>query len=70
MAPDRGLSDHKHSGVKGKKHRLTYAFTSNTDGSEKLLPFVIGKAAQLQAFKKKKMVPSLGFTIGIMQRLG
>jgi len=53
MVPDRGLSDCKHSGVKGKKIRLTYAFTSNADGSEKLPPFVIGKAAQPQAFNKK-----------------
>ena len=53
MAPDRGLSDRKQSGVKGKKVRLTYAFTSNADGSEKLPPFVIGKAAQPWAFNKK-----------------
>ena len=53
MTPDRGLSDHKQSGVKGKKNRLTYAFTSNADGSEKRPPFVIGKAARPRAFKKK-----------------
>ena len=53
MAPDRGLSDCKQSGVKGKKVRLTYAFTSNADGSEKLPPFVIGKAARPRAFNKK-----------------
>ena len=53
MAPDRGLSNHKQSGVKGKKVRLTYAFTSNADGSEKLPPFVIGKAARPRAFNKK-----------------
>lgn len=53
MAPDRGLSDRKQSGVKGKKVRLTYAFTSNADGSEKLPPFVIGKAARPRAFNKK-----------------
>jgi len=53
MAPDRGLSDRKQSGVKSKKVRLTYAFTSNADGSEKLPPFVIGKAARPRAFKKK-----------------
>ncbi|KAF8236200.1 hypothetical protein L208DRAFT_1050269, partial [Tricholoma matsutake] len=51
--PDRGLSDHKQLGVKGKKIRLTYTFTSNADGSKKLLPLVIGKAVQPQAFKKK-----------------
>ena len=53
MAPDRGLSDRKQSGVKGKKIRLTYAFTSNADGSEKLPAFVIGKAVWPQAFNKK-----------------
>ena len=44
MPPDRGLSDKKCSGVKGKKVRLTYAFTSNVDGSEKLPPIIISKA--------------------------
>ena len=53
MAPDRGLSDCKQAGVKGKKVRLTYALTSNADGSEKLPPFVIGKAARPRAFNKK-----------------
>jgi len=53
MVPDRGLSDRKQSGVKGRKVRLTYAFTSNADGSEKLPPFVIGKAACPRAFNKK-----------------
>ena len=53
MAPDRGLSDHKQSGAKGKKTRLTYALTTNADGSEKLPPFVIGKAVWPQAFNKK-----------------
>ena len=53
MAPDRGLSDRKQSGVKGRKVRLTYAFTSNANGSEKLPPFVIGKAARPRAFNKK-----------------
>jgi DDE superfamily endonuclease len=53
MVPDRGLSDRKHSGVKGKKIRLTYALTSNADGSEKLPAFVIGKAARPRAFNKK-----------------
>ena len=53
MAPDRGLSDRKQSGVKGNKTRLTYAFTSNADGSEKLPAFIIGKAARPRAFNKK-----------------
>ena len=53
MAPDRGLSDRKQSGVKGKKVRLTYTFTSNANRLEKLPPFIIGKAARPSAFNKK-----------------
>jgi hypothetical protein len=53
MVPDRGLSDHKQSGVKGQKAGLTYALTSNASGSEKLPPFITGKAARPQAFNKK-----------------
>lgn len=53
MVPDRGLMDRKLAGVKGKKDRLTYAFTTNADGSEKLPPFIIGKAKKPRAFKKK-----------------
>lgn len=60
MAPDRGLSDRKHSGVKGKKVRITYALTCNADGSEKLPSFVIGKAARPRAFNKKSGA-QLGF---------
>ena len=60
MVPDRGLSDHKQSGVKGKKIRLTYAFTSNANGSEKLQPFIIGKAAWPRAFNKQSGA-QLGF---------
>jgi hypothetical protein len=53
MTHNQCLSDHKQAGVKGKNTRLMYAFTSNTNGSEKLQPFIIGKAAQPQAFKEK-----------------
>jgi len=60
LAPDRGLSDHKQSGIKGKKVRLTYLLTTNADGSEKLPPFIIGKAAQPRAFNKK-LGAQLGF---------
>jgi hypothetical protein len=41
------------SGVKGQKVRLTYAFTANADGSEKLEPMIIGKAHKPRAFGKK-----------------
>ncbi|KAF8229971.1 DDE-domain-containing protein [Tricholoma matsutake] len=53
MPPDRGLMDKPSSGLKGNKKRLTYAFTANADGSEKLPAFVIGKAAHPCAFNKK-----------------
>ena len=53
MVPDCGLSMLQESGVKGKKMRITYALTINVDGSEKLPPFVIGKAHKPHAFKKK-----------------
>ena len=43
MPPDRGLMDKQMSGVKGCKKRLTYAFTMNANGSEKLSPIIIGK---------------------------
>jgi hypothetical protein len=53
MPPDRGLSDRQRSGVKGQKTRLTYVFTANADGSEKLKPLVIGKAFKPRAFENK-----------------
>jgi hypothetical protein len=53
MPPDRGLADKKTSGVKGNKTSLTYAFTANATGSEKLPPIVIGKAYKPRAFGKK-----------------
>ena len=53
MPPDRGLASEKSSGVKGKKVRLTYAFTTNADGTEKLEPVIIGKSKKPRAFNKK-----------------
>lgn len=53
MAPDRGLSDRKTSGVKGNKTRITYAFTVNADGSDKLPPLIIGKWKRPKAFGRK-----------------
>ncbi|KAJ8507985.1 hypothetical protein ONZ45_g9701 [Pleurotus djamor] len=60
MPPDRGLMTTKMAGVKDKKTRITYAFTANADGTEKLDPFVIGKSKQPRAFDKKSS-ESLGF---------
>jgi hypothetical protein len=53
MAPDSGLAFEKKHGVAQKKDRLTYAFTTNSDGSEKLRPFVIGKSRRPRSFGKK-----------------
>jgi DDE superfamily endonuclease len=53
MPPDRGLMDKQSSGVKGSKKRLTYTFTMNATGTEKLPPFIIGKAARPRPFKRK-----------------
>ena len=53
MPPDHGLADKKSLGVKGSKTQLTYAFTANADGSEKLAPLVIGKAHKPRAFQNK-----------------
>ena len=53
LPPDQGLAIVRQLGVRGKKVRLTYAFTSNADGSEKLPPLIIGKAQKPHAFKNK-----------------
>ena len=53
MPPDRGLSDKKHSGVKGNKVRLTFALTLNADGSVKKEAFIIEKAKKPCAFGEK-----------------
>ncbi|KIK75217.1 hypothetical protein PAXRUDRAFT_173446 [Paxillus rubicundulus Ve08.2h10] len=53
MPPNHGLSNKKQSGVKGNNAQLTYLFTTNADGSQKLPPLVIGKAQKPHAFKNK-----------------
>lgn len=53
MPPDRSLSDKKHSGVKGNKVHLTFALTSNADGSVKKEAFIIRKAKKPHAFDGK-----------------
>ena len=63
MTPDRGLSNSKRSGVKGKKQRLTYAFTTNANGTDKRPAFIIGKAERPQSFQKKT-----GHELGFLYR--
>jgi hypothetical protein len=53
MPPDSGLAITTRHGVKSNKARLTYAFTVNADGSDRLRPFVIGHARRPASFKKK-----------------
>jgi hypothetical protein len=60
MPPDRGLMDRQMAGVKGVKKRITYTLTTNADGTEKLPPLIIGKAARPRAFKKRTAA-QLGF---------
>lgn len=61
MPPDKALSkDKKKSGIKGNKTRLTFALTCNADGSNKLKPFIIGKAMRPACFNKKSC-ESLGY---------
>ena len=53
MPPDRGLSNKQHSGLKGKKTRLTYLLTTNANGTTKLPPLIIGKAHKPRCFQNK-----------------
>ena len=51
--PDWGMVMVLLSGLKKSKQRISILFVCNGDGSEKLPPFFIGKAAQLRCFQKK-----------------
>ncbi|KAF9226074.1 DDE-domain-containing protein [Gyrodon lividus] len=50
--PDWGLATKQMSGKKKEKFRITIALTCNSDGSKKLKPFFIGKAAKPCCFKQ------------------
>jgi hypothetical protein len=52
--PDRTLATQSHSGTKKSKDRITIALTSNADGSEKFLAWVIGKSENPRCFSKIK----------------
>ena len=52
--PDRTLATKAHSGTKKSKDRITIALTSNADGSEKFVPWVIGKSKNPRCFSKIK----------------
>ncbi|KAJ2919528.1 hypothetical protein MD484_g941, partial [Candolleomyces efflorescens] len=53
MPPDTGLFNCQQSGVKGNKVRITYGFTANAAGTEKLPPIIIGHACCPRALKRK-----------------
>jgi hypothetical protein len=70
MVPDRGLSNsNKQSGVKAKNIRLTYAFTSNADGSRNFHLLLLEKH-QDHGLLIKRLVYSWGSTTETMQRPG
>ena len=50
--PDRTLAIQSYSGTKKSKDCITIALTSNADGSEKFLPWVISKSENLRCFSK------------------
>jgi hypothetical protein len=53
MSPDRGLATTQHHGLKQSKVRLTLAFTTNADGTERLPPLIIGHAKRPRCFQRK-----------------
>ncbi|KIO27065.1 hypothetical protein M407DRAFT_73789, partial [Tulasnella calospora MUT 4182] len=53
IPPDRGLATAQFAGKKVDKHRLTYALTTNADGSEVFPPLVIGHARRPRCFQKR-----------------
>jgi len=48
--PEYGLAAEKMSGKKKDKFRITVGFACNADGSEKMPPIYIGKAAKPVCF--------------------
>ena len=50
MVPNTSILNAQHSGLKGKKVCLTYAFTVNADGTEKDHPLIIKEAKQPHVF--------------------
>ena len=53
MCPDCGLTKEATSGHKAVKKQIAYSMCGNADGSDILLPFVIGKPTKPRAFKGK-----------------
>src|SRR3954464_4382780 len=53
MIPDSSLAKEGRHGIKQKKTRLTYLFTVNADGNERLPPLVMGHFKQPRCFDKR-----------------
>ncbi|KZO92661.1 DDE-domain-containing protein, partial [Calocera viscosa TUFC12733] len=51
MPPDRTLATKQLAGLKGDKWRLSYAFTTNADGSDRFNPLVIGRYQRPRCFR-------------------
>ena len=51
MPPSRSLTTGPQHGTKQYKDRITIAFCTNADGSDKVKPFVIGKSAKPRCFR-------------------
>ncbi|RAW29132.1 hypothetical protein PC110_g14509 [Phytophthora cactorum] len=60
MAPARSICTKAARGVKKDKTRITVALTANTDGTDALPAFVLGRAKQPYCFKKRS-AEELGF---------
>jgi hypothetical protein len=69
--PDHSLATKAHSGTKKSKDRITIALTSNTDGSEKFVPWVIGKSKNPRCFSKiKRRNLRIELDIGLIRQSG
>jgi len=53
MAPSKTISRRQIEGSKKDKTRVSIAFTTNADGSDKLKPLIIGHSEKSRCFKNK-----------------
>jgi hypothetical protein len=54
QVPDKRMATHGFSGIKDNKIQLTFAVTTNADGSDICPPFIIEKARKPRCFKGKE----------------
>lgn len=63
MLPDRSLSTAEYTkGTKKARDRITVALCCNSDGSEKMKPFVIGKALKPRCFRNFNVILYANYT--------